>query len=774
MKALNKYTAYGLALMALAIAPSCVSEAPFGDGGEGQLRLSAEIRSDISTRADAQYDAQTLADKCVVYIENNKGVVRKFIGLSNIPQTPIILRSGHYLAEGWTGDSVSASFDKKFYRGSQEFDMADGAVESLVLHCNIANVIVSINPESLNAGIDNLKVTFSHSRGSLEFTQDNITTAKGYFMMPNADKNLDYKVECDKSDGSHLVKNGTIQNVERAHEYVMNITNESEGNIYGGGLIGITIEDIPVVEETVDIYGRPRILGEGFDLDDQIVGVPGTAAGQKNAFTDRTVYVRAYEGLTRLQLRGGENFNSSGHIATELNLLNLEGSGITRAELEEWGIVWEGPTERFDATGVRIAELRLTFRKKFFDGLDPKPTEYRLDIIARDNQSTGAGSKSWTKTLRIATTDEAVEVKAPVETAPAPDAAVEPMAVLSHSATVTAYIKDEAAEGYGIRYRKEGASEWTEVAASATARNASRRMLRATRASGMTRASNIPYTVTITGLEPSTTYEYQAYAAGYDQCEIQRFTTEGVFSIPNASMEEWGTYIGTSDMSLAKGKEIGFPGTGERTFWDSGNAGAAAANNVLTEKSTDMVKSGTYSAKLTSKLCGMFGINKFAAGNLFAGTYVKTDGTDGVLSFGREYDGSHPTKMRVHVNYRPAPGSGEGANSSYIGNGVPDQAQIYVALSTEPVSIETKKAAKLFNKDDACILAYGERTFDAAFGPDGALEQVDIPLEYYEKAKTTGAKYLIIVCSASKFGDYFSGGPGSVMYLDDFELVYEQ
>ena len=227
-------------------------------------------------------------------------------------------------------------------------------------------------------------------------------------------------------------------------------------------------------------------------------------------------------------------------------------------------------------------------------------------------------------------------------------------------------------------------------------------------------------------------------------------------------------------VGIAKGKEIGFPGTGERTFWDSGNAGAAAANNVLTEKSTDMVKSGTYSAKLTSKLCGMLGFNKFAAGNLFAGTYVKTDGTDGVLSFGREYDGSHPTKMRVHVNYRPAPGSGEGANSSYIGNGVSDQAQIYVALSTEPVSIETKKAAKLFNKDDACILAYGERTFDTAFGPDGALEQVDIPFEYYEKAKTTGAKYLIIVCSASKFGDYFSGGPGSVMYLDDFELVYEQ
>ncbi|MDE5712626.1 MAG: PCMD domain-containing protein, partial [Muribaculaceae bacterium] len=31
----------------------------------------------------------------------------------------------------------------------------------------------------------------------------------------------------------------------------------------------------------------------------------------------------------------------------------------------------------------------------------------------------------------------------------------------------------------------------------------------------------------------------------------------------------------------------------------------------------------------------------------------------------------------------------------------------------------------------------------------------------------------VIVCSASKFGDYFCGSSSSVMYVDDFELVYE-
>lgn len=111
----------------------------------------------------------------------------------------------------------------------QEFTIADGDNKALSLKCNIANVVVSVNPDALSLGITDLKVTFSHSRGSLEFTEDNIRDAKGYFMMPNADKNLSYKVEGLKADGTPIKKEGIIQNVERAHEYVLNITAEAGG-----------------------------------------------------------------------------------------------------------------------------------------------------------------------------------------------------------------------------------------------------------------------------------------------------------------------------------------------------------------------------------------------------------------------------------------------------------------------------------------------------------------------------------------------------------------
>ena len=35
------------------------------------------------------------------------------------------------------------------------------------------------------------------------------------------------------------------------------------------------------------------------------------------------------------------------------------------------------------------------------------------------------------------------------------------------------------------------------------------------------------------------------------------------------------------------------------------------------------------------------------------------------------------------------------------------------------------------------------------------------------------AKYIIIVAAASKYGDYFIGGVGSTLWLDEMELVYE-
>lgn len=722
------------------ILTGCSMEEPFKAGGEGTLSLTTDIRGNVvKTRAIAADELTALRNKCVVYIENNQGVIRKYKGLDNIP-SEIKLRTGSYVAEAWSGDSVSASFDSKFYRGWQRFEMQEGA-NSLTLRCNIANVIVSVDPASLDVNLTDMKVTFSHSRGELVFDRTNIEAgAKGYFMMPNADKNLTYKVEGKKSSGEAYEKTGVIENVQRAHEYAMTITEEEAPVTEGGALIRLTIADIPVIEEEVEIFTAPAVRGVDFDIESQVVS-------KDHNFQDTRVYIRGYFGLGSVIMTVSDNFTD---LQSGMNLTE----GSVQTDLSAKGIRVERRTSTDAASSlesgvVTVDEMYVTFSKAFLDALADSDEEYKITFEATD-----ARHNTTIASLRFANTENAEEHLAPVGLVDADVFANDMLAVRATRATLSANVFDPAAaQNYGIKYREQGASEWTAAYPASGAR------------AKHTRATVIPYSVTVSGLKPGTTYEFIAFCDGFDGSDVQTFTTESVYMIPNSSMEEWGSY----------GNSITFPGLGDtRTFWDSGNEGAKKASNILTEPSTDIFHSGSKSARLTSKECTVFGLGKFAAGNLFAGTYVKTDGTDGVLSFGREYDGTHPDKLRVYVNYRPAKVSGKGVNDDYLSEGSSDIAQIYVALSTDPVEIRTKSSnQKLFNPLDPEILAYGQVTLDSNFGADNTLELLEIPLEYYDKAKNTEAKYLIIVCSASKYGDYFCGGPGSVMYVDDFELVYE-
>lgn len=729
---------------AAALFTSCAMEVPFGEGGDGDLTIVTEIRGDVKvvTRAIGENELVSLKENCIVYIENSKGVIKKYKGVDNIPQN-IRLKTGQYVAEAWSGDSVSASFDKKFYRGYEKFEMAEGS-NALTLKCNIANVLVSIDPESLNVNLQDMKVTFSHSRGELVFDSSNIDgETKGYFMMPNADKDLKYVIEGKKPDGSAYKKEGVIAGVQRAHEYSMKITQDQSVITDGGAWVKITIADIPVIEDEVEIFPAPAVNGVDYLIEDQIISTD-------RDFKDVQVYVRGYFGLNSLVADYSSNFiglTSGENILSNTVITSLRDKGIIVERNES-----EDAASSQESGKVKVDEVYITFTKSFLDALPASSDEYSVTFTATDAQG-----KRGCAVLRLANTEDAIDYR-PVAAVPVEGASLGLMAIRPTTATITGQVFDANAANYGIKYRKQGTTDWRSASAETN-----------------TRASVLKtYTATLTGLDPGTTYEYIAYCDGFDSKEAYTFTTESIFTIPNASFEDWSTY---SAKTLLGTKNVTLPwsvGDKEASFWGSGNEGAATANMTLTDKSTDMLHSGTYSARLESKSA----MGMLAAGNVFVGTYVRTDGTNGVLSLGREYNGSHPSRLRVLANYRPGSGvSIKSGNESFCPDGFAggnDHGQIYVALTTEKVEIRTNPSnRKLFNKDEECVLAYGEQTWTSSFGPDGALQQIDIPIVYNDRAKSNKPLYLVIVVSASKYGDYFSGAAGSVMYLDDFELIYE-
>lgn len=744
---MNKKSYIGLPLLGLAMAAmmqSCVSDQPFGMEGEGTLQMKMVINSDV-TRAETDEDA--LRSNCVVYISGTKGLLYKYKGLENVPDA-LVLKSGNYVAEAWTGDSVSASFDKKFFRGYQPFTIQPGN-NPVVVNCKIANVVVSINPATIDASLmKDWKINVANSRAGLDFTADNMDYAKGYFMMPNADTHLTYTVTGTNAEGTPFTKTGTIENPQRAHEYVLNVEYHPDYEEIGGSFITITVDDSEVlVEDEVPLFSRPAVKGVDFDITKQLIGNAG-------AFKQQVAKVTAFGGIRQMHLLSPD-YAAFGLPSNDIDLINM--TAAVGEQVKEAGLQWDLSFNE----KRNLAISYLTFTPAILNRLAERNEEYQLTIAVTD-----AYGKTTEQPMRVAVGEGAIVIEDPVTITDA-TASGNLLDIRSTRAVLHGNIVSADALNPGIRYREAGTTQWTVVLPDAGTRSrAARRHLTPAQA---LRSGGTPFSITLTGLKPATRYEYQGVADEFAS-ESKYFTTEDTFTIPNAGMEEWGSVT-------EKGKNVIIPSASAGGFWDSGNHGSATMNVTLTQSSSDMIHGGSLAARLRSQFVGLGSIGKHAAGNLFTGDFT-LDGMDGILTLGRTYGGSHPDKLAVWANYRPAevgkknlPSS---ADDQKLKQGDMDHGQIYVALTTQPVTVKTKKADRqLFNPESSDVVAYGEVTWaGTGFGPDGALERLEIPLTYKDAAKTQKPLYIIIVCTASKFGDYFVGGEGSLLYLDDFELVY--
>ena len=74
-----------------------------------------------------------------------------------------------------------------------------------------------------------------------------------------------------------------------------------------------------------------------------------------------------------------------------------------------------------------------------------------------------------------------------------------------------------------------------------------------------------------------------------------------------------------------------------------------------------------------------------------------------------------------------------------------------------------------FDPNSSAVIAYGSISDEESKGAD-SFKEFTVDLEYKDLKRIP--KYIIVVASSSKYGDYMEGGKGSTMWLDDLELVY--
>ena len=312
------------------------------------------------------------------------------------------------------------------------------------------------------------------------------------------------------------------------------------------------------------------------------------------------------------------------------------------------------------------------------------------------------------------------------------------------SGSITSKSADFDSERLTFQWKKQADADWNEMPSNELANDGS---------------DNI--TATLRGLTPNTAYEYRLCYVEDDNVIAGNpvaFTTESMISLYNGGFEYW----------WMDGK-VAYPTEKGTSYWDTSNQGAASFGGSNTTETTEVVHSGSKAAKLESKYI----VIKFAAASMYTGSFGQLVGTSGAkLNWGVPFT-ARPTALKGYMQYAPVAINRVGSNlpAGAPGKGETDQCGMYCALLTEALKVDNTNMSTFPDwEKDPRVIAYGSLPIEQNVHSEGQWKEVNIPLVYRDL--TTKPTHLLVVFSASKYGDYFHGGEGSILYVDDFSLEY--
>ncbi len=636
----------------------------------------------------------------------------------------IELPVGNYTVEAVSGENLNAAFENPYYAGkSANFKINPNRTTTANLTCTLANTIFSVEfpgdfsqfsdyEVSVTNGVGN-KLVFSNNPqpgNSLEAGFD----AQAYFAVTGT---LTWELYLRNTDGGEYRATETYKDVKAKQHYHLTFTMGDDETADGAFVIKVKLDnswDDSQHDIILDFSKKnmPKVsVNEEFSaVSGESYSIPVGNAGEK-IFT-----FSAVEGTKSLRVAHDNTVLEEAGLPKVVEVVGASQDLMSTLNAAGF-IVTDVPTRAVDANSKTVLVNITNFVAKLPVGV------YEINFTFVD---TKGRYKAFNLILEVISDVDAEAVAA--RTGWAAFAQLEGRFYdLAKKDVLT------------FQYKKVSDTEWIELPVSDMKIN----------------TVSLRYSTILTGLEPSTEYVFRAVSDEDKDTKQITFTTAGSGTIHNLSFDNW----------WQNGKAW-MPNLDEANYvWDTANPGTASLGYVPTTPEEGTVVKGK-AARLETQLANVMGIKKLAAGNIYTGKFGKVAGVGAELTWGVPFT-ARPLALRGYWKY--APKTIDRAESPYSDmKGQTDFAQVQMFLTdwTEPFLISTSKK-QFVDFTSSAIIARGEIHTNETHG---GYVKFTIPLVYRDNRIPA---YAVISAAASMYGDYFTGGVGSVLLLDEFELIYD-
>lgn len=568
-------------------------------------------------------------------------------------------------------------------------------------------------------------LTFSNSakEGEGAFSDE------GYFEVP-ANRTLTYTLKMKNKDGAQYSSTGKIEQVAQAEHYHLEFTLGEREDINGALVLNITLDGEfkeQVVHELNINFDKTQMPSYGhnpeFDPDAEGVVYPlGNDITKKFTFA-------APRGIKSLVIS---------HL--DYNLLQ---EGLP--QVVDFVGISDEDNQRMVNMGVvaSISEDNLSAEIEITDfvknlNISPDNEPYLMSLTVIDLYD------------RYARCDFQFTIVSDIQAETVSAAPWSSWAILKGR-----YFSKTPPAGMTFQYKKESDTEWTEVDSDLM----------------IIDSQTMTYSYLLNHLDLNTNYLFRCTSDkdksdGKVAGEIS-FSTFGTEStVYNTSFDDWvkvgKAWYATNDKD-------------NNLVWDSANEGTAdilGQSLVPTTPEESIVIKGKAARMESGELLG-----NFAAGNIYTGDFggATLNPVGAKLKWGVPFT-SRPLALRGWYRYEPeAINRTSGSYSSLSGQLDFCQIQIFLTNWSEQFEISTGDNKFVDTSDsNETIIAHGQivsqdNTTDNDGNTNGYV-QFTIPLVYRNMNQPT---YIVISAAASRYGDYFTGGLGSTLYLDELEIIYD-